>query len=71
MSCDFKDFQNYYLNKVIPKLQNELENSFKKNPTNLEEITGNITGNSLGADIVALSHYHKWLTENFDIKPKN
>lgn len=70
MSCDFKDFQNYYLDSVVPKLKNELEASFtgRMSP---EEIVGASAGNCLGADIVALSHYHKWLTENFNITPKN
>ncbi len=70
MSCDFKDFQNYYLDSVVPKLRNELESSFSKN-MNLEDIIGASVGNCLGADIVSLSHYHKWLTENFNITPKD
>lgn len=70
MSCSFKDFENHYFDNVLPKLRIELENSFKR-PLSMDEIVGTTVGNSLGADITLLSHYHKWLTENFDIKPKN
>lgn len=70
MSCDFKDFENHYFDNVLPKLRNELESSFSRN-SSLEDIVGKTVGNSLGADITTLSHYHKWLTENFNITPKN
>lgn len=70
MSCNFKDFENHYFDNVLPKLRNELESSFSRN-SSLEDIVGKTVGNSLGADIAILSHYHKWLTENFNITPKN
>ena len=69
MSCEFKDFQNHYFDNVLPKLKKELENSFKS-PLSLEDVVGTTVGNSLGADIVILEHYHRWLIENYDIKPK-
>ena len=70
MSCNFKDFENYYLNKVLPKHKDVVKSSFK-GKLSPEDLIGNTLGTSIGSSLVILSHYHKWLTENFDIKPKN
>lgn len=67
---DFENFKNYYLDNIVPKLRSELESSFTRKMSP-EEIIGSTVGNSLGADITILGHYHKWLTENFNITPKN
>lgn len=71
MAKDFNDFKNFYFDNVVFRLQNELAHSV--NPRNLssEEIMELTSGNCIGADIKALEHYHKWLTENFNITPKN
>lgn len=70
MSIDFKDFQNYYFDKIEPKLRFNLESSFT-GKMSAEEIVGATVGNCLGADVSILSHYHKWLTENYNITPKS
>lgn len=71
MSKDFNDFQNYYLDNVVSKLKNELSHSVNTRNLSSEEIVELTSGNCIGADLKALEHYHKWLTENYNITPKN
>lgn len=66
---DFKDFQNHYLNNILPKLENDLDQSLS-GENSLKDILDFVTGSYFGTDIVILAEYHKWLTENFNIIPK-
>lgn len=70
MSCNFKDFEDYYLNKVLPNQKDVIESSFngKLSP---EDLLGNTLGTSIGSSLAILSHYHNWLLKNYNIKPKN
>lgn len=66
MSKNFKDFLNTFSDE--PLMQISSQYFPRKNYTDDSE---KITNIGIAISKGLLGEYHKWLTENFDVKPKN
>lgn len=85
MSINFDEFKNDVLSSSAPISQEEIETNIQKINENAhkselfsEQIKSYITDIPIFSiqtsklfAIKYLEEYHKWLLENFDIKPKN
>ena len=66
-----KNCNELYLNELLPKLLEENKNLSKNSDNPIGVALGICLKSANKISLTHLENYHKWLSENFELTPKN